>query len=139
MCQHIPMGLACLLVPHAECLSVNLYLLIVNIYLTSQAGPFNLLERIHANLGHPRTLLERTGLSDSNIMLMANASCSYHILWQCTLSERPLWLLVLLVIKQFTAPNFPQIMLDCVANKANCKARSDEWLHVRHAVVSNKL
>ena len=51
MCQHIPMGLACLLAPHAECLSVNLYLLIVNIYLTSQAGPFNLLERIHANLG----------------------------------------------------------------------------------------
>ena len=45
------MGLACLLVPHAECLSVNSYLLIVNIYLTSQAGPFNLLERIHANLG----------------------------------------------------------------------------------------
>ena len=51
MCQHIPMGLACLLAPHAESLSVNLYLLIVNIYLTSQAGPFSLLERIHANLG----------------------------------------------------------------------------------------
>ena len=66
-----------------------------------------MLERIHANLekiGHPRTLLERSGLSDSNIMLMANASCSYHILWQCTLSERPLWLLVLPVAKQFTAP-----------------------------------
>ena len=30
-------------------------------------------------------------------------------------------------------------MLDCVANKANCKARSDEWLHVRHAAVSSKL
>ena len=29
---HIPMGLACLLAPHAECLYVNLYLLIVNIY-----------------------------------------------------------------------------------------------------------
>ena len=45
------MGLACLLAPHAECLSVNLYLLIANIYLTSQAGPFNLLERIYANFG----------------------------------------------------------------------------------------
>ena len=55
---------------------------------------------IWEKIGHPRTLLERTGLSDSNIMLMA---CSYHILWQCTLSERPLWLLVLPVIKQFTA------------------------------------
>ena len=31
-CQHNPMELACLLAPHAECLSVNLYLLIVNIY-----------------------------------------------------------------------------------------------------------
>ena len=72
--------------------------------LTSQAGPFNLLERIHANLGENWTLLERTGLSDSNIMLIANASCSYHILWQCTLSERPLWLLVLPVAKQFTVP-----------------------------------
>ena len=59
---------------------------------------------IWEKIGHPRTLLERTGLSDSNIMLMANASCSYHILWQCTLSERPLWLLVLPVAKQFTVP-----------------------------------
>ena len=94
---------------------------------------------IWEKIGHPRTLLERTGLSDSNIMLMANASCSYHILWQCTLSERPLWLLVLPVAKQFTAPNFPQTMLDCVAINANCKARGDEWLHVRHAAVSSKL
>ena len=91
---------------------------------------------IWEKIGHPRTLPERTGLSDLNIMLMANASCSYHILWQCTLSERPLWLLVLPVAKQFTAPNFS---LDCVANKANCKAHSDEWLHVRHAAVSSKL
>ena len=77
-----------------------------------------------------------TGISDSKIMQMANASCSYHILWQCILSERPLWLLILLVAKQFTAPNFPQIMLDCVANKANCKAHGDE---LQHAAVSSKL
>ena len=84
-------------------------------------------------------MLERAGLSDSNIMLMSNASYSYHILWQYTLSERPLWLLVLPVAKQFTAPNFPQITLDCIAKKANCKACVDEWLHVRHAAVSSKL
>ena len=59
---------------------------------------------IWEKIGHPRTLLERTGLSDSKIILIANASCSYHILWQCTLSERPLWLLVLPVAKQFTVP-----------------------------------
>ena len=53
---------------------------------------------------HPRTLQEHTGLSDANVMLIANASSSFHILWQCTLSERPLWLLVLPVAKQFTAP-----------------------------------
>ena len=52
MYQHIPMDwfvYSCL--PHKECLSVNLYLLMVNIHLTSQAGPFNLLESMHANLG----------------------------------------------------------------------------------------
>ena len=59
---------------------------------------------IWENIGHPRTLLEHAGLSDLNIMLIANASCSYHILWECTLSERLLRLLVLLVAKQFTAP-----------------------------------
>ena len=50
---------------------------------------------------------------EASIMLTVNASCSYHFLWRCTLSERPLLLLVLLVVKQFTVPNSPQITLDC--------------------------
>ena len=43
--------LVCLRPMRSACLLTYIYLLIVNIYLTSQAGPFNLLERIHANLG----------------------------------------------------------------------------------------
>ena len=67
---------------------------------TFQASPFNLLESIQANLGVnwvSRTFLEHGSLSDSNIVLMVNASSNYHFLWQCsecTLSEKPLWLLV---------------------------------------------
>ena len=52
-----------------------------------------------SKLGHARA----AGLSDSNIMLMVIATCSNHFLWRCTLSNRPLQLLVLLVVKQFTA------------------------------------
>ena len=72
---------------------------------------------MHANLGvnwasQDIAGQECAGLSDTSIMLMVNASYSYHFLWRCTLSERPLLLLVLLLVKQFTAHNFPQIMLD---------------------------
>ena len=59
---------------------------------------------------------------------MVNAICSDQFLWRCTLSERPLWLLVLPVIKQFTMPNFP-------SNYAGLS--SDKQPTVQHVVAND--
>ena len=80
--------------------------------LTSQASHLTCLWA-YANLGvktgHPRTSLGHAGLSDCNTMLIAQGNCNSCILWQCTLSERQLWLLAVRDIKQFIVPLRPGI------------------------------
>ena len=68
-----------------------------------------LIWNLGVKIGYPRTSLGHAGLSDCNIMLIVQGNCSSCILWQCTLSERQLWLLAAQDVKQFTVPLRPGI------------------------------